>query len=99
MRPGVVELLDLTFLSLELLQIHRSTVDPRRRPRLEARDLKADVLQLLREMRRRDLTSPPAGKTRLGSDMNPTAKKGAGGDDDGPRPEPPTFERLDAGDA
>src|SRR5690348_13012446 len=96
MRPGVVELLDLTLLSLELLQLHRSTVDPRRRSRLEARDLEANVLQLLGEMRRGGLASPTAGKARLCPDMNSTSKEGAGGDDDRPRPESPTFERLDA---
>ena len=62
MRPRVVELLDLAFLSLESRQLDRSAVDTWRRSRLESRDLETNSFELLGEMCRRCFASATTGE-------------------------------------
>src|SRR5688572_17938521 len=51
MRPGIIELLDFAFLTLERRVVHRPAIDPGWRPSLEARNRKPHSIELLREMR------------------------------------------------
>src|SRR5947207_2720270 len=83
MRPGVVELLDLTLLSLEARKVRGAAVDARGGSCLEARDLESGAFELLGQVSRCGFSSPPSGETHLGADVNPTAKAGAGRDYDG----------------
>src|SRR2546423_3623850 len=52
-RPGIVELLDLTLLLCQRIPPYGATVDPGRRTRLEARHFQSRMLELLREVDRR----------------------------------------------
>ena len=98
MRPGEIEVLDLTLLHLEAAEVHGAAVDARRRAGLESPADDAELLELLREMRRRRVAGAPAGDLRLGADVNAPAQERAGGDHDRARAEAPLLERLDAED-
>src|SRR5262249_53129419 len=99
MRPRIVERLDLAVLSLELTVADRPAIDARRRSRLEALDDEPEALELLREMRRRRLTSATARDSRVSANMDTATEKRAGGDDDSARAESSSRECLHAGDA
>src|SRR4051812_27553277 len=98
-RPAVVELLNFAVLYLELREIDGSTIDSRRRPRLEARHGEARFLELLGEMRAGCLTRSPTRDLGSGADVNLAAEEGAGGNHHAIRSEPSTFDRLNAGEA
>jgi len=74
-RPRIIELLDLTLLGLERGIVDRPAIDARRCSGLEARDRKTRLLQLLRKVCSRGLTSSATGDTSLDADMNPTAQE------------------------
>src|SRR5688500_18914912 len=81
-RPGVVELVDLALLPLQRREIHRSSIDARRRPRLEATYDETEQLELLCEINRRQLARPPAGYPCVRPDVNASTQEGAGRDHD-----------------
>src|SRR5438105_13971424 len=77
MRPGVVELLDLTLLSLEARKVRGAAIDARGGSCLEARDLESGAFELLGQMSRCGFSSPASGETHLGAYVNPTEMEGA----------------------
>ena len=93
-RPGVVELFDLAVLHLEIRVIHRPAINARRRARLEARNLKAHFLQLLREMDRGRLTCAATRDLCRGADVDASAQEGARGDHDRARAEAPSLDSF-----
>ena len=96
-RPGVIELLDLTILSLYLREVHRTPINSWRCSRLEPLDSQSGSFELFREMRRRRFSRTPAGKARLRADVNSASKESAGSYHDRPAREYPALERDYAG--
>src|SRR5688500_1332999 len=95
MRPRIIELFDLAVLAFQHRVVHGATVDARRRPRLEARDLETDALELLREMNGSRFAGPATRNLGLRSDVDPPAKERSGRDDDGSRAKAPALQGLD----
>src|SRR5205085_10360712 len=93
-RPGVIELLDLTLLPLQSCDIDGPAVDARGRSGLEALDDEAGLLELLGEMSHCRFARATTGDLRLRADVNAAAKKRSGRDDDGAGAEAPAFQRL-----
>jgi hypothetical protein len=95
MRPGVLELIELTFLSFHSREVHRPTIDPWRRPRLKTGHREPGIFQLLGEMDGRCLTRAAARDAGAGPDVNAAAEKRPGRDHNSAGAEPAAFKRLD----
>jgi hypothetical protein len=95
-RPRIIELLDLTLLDLECGIIDRPAIDARRCSGLEARYRKTSLLQLLRKVCGRGLSSSSTGDTSLDADMNPTVQESTRSDYNAFCAEPPALEGLNA---
>src|SRR5215207_4693908 len=97
-RPRIIEFLYLALLSLKFRKIDRPAVDPRGRSCLETSDLYASMLDLFSEIDCRWFAGASARDARTRADVNSAAKKGAGSEDHGACPEPPSFDRFNSGD-
>ena len=69
-------------LTLRLVELYRTTIDPGRRPRLEARNLEPQMLQPLSQLDRRCLTRSSGFHTGLPPHMNPATQERPRSDDD-----------------
>src|SRR5262245_30872956 len=95
-RPGEIEGLDLTVLSLEMAEVNRPSVDAWWGAGLETLDDQSEPLELLREMRRRRFAGATAANLCLRSDVDASTKKRPGRDDNTPRSETASFECFDS---
>src|SRR5262245_35262208 len=97
-RPGEIEGLDLTVLSLEMAEVNRPSVDAWWSAGLETLDHQPQPLELFSEMRRGRFAGATTANLRLCSDVDAAAKKRPGSDHNTPRSETAPLQCLDTSD-
>jgi len=96
MRPRVVELLDLAFLSLQVGEIDRASIDARRSSGFEPGNSESCLFQLFGKMSSCVFTRAAAGKVGFSANMDSPAEESAGSDNDRPCTKASSFEGFDA---